>query len=366
VNAPVNIDTANAIPAPDHTAIRSHIAMMHTLASQAGVEGVLTLTRIEGENKIFTERFSIGDVENHANAVIGWSANTGVNLYSPWAIFRKDMPRGSKGAEEHVVAALAFVGDLDADTGKAGTGLAGLPLASPYIMETSEGNFQPVFPLARAMSKAEAKPIAVALSDAIGADSRTKDTSGLFRIAGTLNWPSAKKLERERSPVPQLVKVKLAWTGERIEPATIQAAVKDARPSTKLTIVPKTTAIDWTKVDEHAGWLKSFNDLPKDFSSRGRIIVGHTGNIKDLNFDMEEAGLVVAKPYQSWSEVSIALAAIFKNHGGYTTEKIAAALMCDLTCNQHVTYRRTEARGRTKHCQVVYSIRRTESPTDRR
>jgi predicted P-loop ATPase len=361
MNAPANIDTTRAIPSPDHTAIRSHIEMQHALAKNAGVEGVLTLTRIDGKDKIFTERFAIGDVDSHANAVIGWSSNTGVNLYSPWAIFRNDLPRGSKGAEEHVVAALAFVGDLDADNGKAGTGLVGLPLASPYIMETSEGNFQPVFPLARALSRAEAKPIAVALSDAIGADPRTKDTSGLFRIAGTLNWPSAKKLERGRSAVPQLVKVKLAWTGELVEPATIQAAVKDAKPSAKLTIVPKTTTVDWTKVADDEGWLKSVNDLPKDFSSRGRIIVGHTGNIKDLNFDMEEAGLVVTKPYQSWSEVSIALAAIFKNHGGYTTEKIAAALICDLECNQHVTKLPTDAHKRRA---VERSIARSYTPSD--
>jgi hypothetical protein len=136
MNALTPIDTANATPAPDHAAIRSHIEMMHTLAKNAGVEGVLTLTRMDEKENTLTEKFAIGDVDNHANAAIGWSANAGINLYSPWAIFRKDMPRWSKGAEKHVVAALAFVGDLDADTGKAATGLGGLPLASPYIMET--------------------------------------------------------------------------------------------------------------------------------------------------------------------------------------------------------------------------------------
>jgi len=356
VEAPIN-----AIPAPDQAAIRSHIEMMHTLAKNADVDGVLTLSRIDEKEKIFTERFAIGDVDNHANAVIGWSANTGINLYSPWAVFRRDMPRGSRGAEEYVVAALAFVGDLDADTGNAGTGLAGLPLASPYIMETSEGNFQPVFPLARALSHAEAKPIAVALSDAIGADSRTKDTSGLFRIAGTLNWPSAKKLERGRSKVPQLVKTKLAWTGELIDLATIQAAVKDAKPSTKLSIVPKTTAIDWTKADEHAGWLNGVSDLPENFSPKGRIIIGHTGNLEDLKFDLEQAGLVVTKPYASWSEVGIALAAILKHDGRFPTEKIAAALMCDLTCNQHVTKLSTET-GRRR--AVERSVARSHAPSD--
>lgn len=71
--------------------------------------------------------------------------------------------------------------------------------------------------------------------------------------------------------------------------ATIQAAVKDARPSVKLTIVTNNTAIDWTKVDEHAGWLKSVKDLPDNFNSKGRIIVGHTGNLEDLKFELEPA-----------------------------------------------------------------------------
>jgi hypothetical protein len=118
MNAPANIDTTRAIPSPDHTAIRSHIEMQHALAKNAGVEGVLTLTRIDGKDKIFTERFAIGDVDSHANAVIGWSSNTGVNLYSPWAIFRNDLPRGSKGAEEHVVAALLLLAILTQTTAR--------------------------------------------------------------------------------------------------------------------------------------------------------------------------------------------------------------------------------------------------------
>jgi hypothetical protein len=214
-------------PRPSHVMIRSHVEMLHKLAVNAGVDGVLTLTRIDDKGNTRTERFAIGDVDNHVSAVIGWSTHPGLNLYIPWAIFRKDIPHWSKGGEEHVVAALAFVGDLDADTGKDGTGLDGLPLAPPYVIETSAGNFQPVFPLARPLSRAEAKPLAVALGDAVGADSRTKDTSSLFRIAGTLNWPSAKKLGRGRSAVPQLVTIKTAWAGDLVQPRAIQEAVKD-------------------------------------------------------------------------------------------------------------------------------------------
>ena len=66
----------------------------------------------------------------------------------------------------------------------------------------------------------------MALSDAIGGDSGTKDVSHLWRIAGTLNWPSAKKLGRGRPKTPQLVTIKSAWTGETVEPETLWEAIK--------------------------------------------------------------------------------------------------------------------------------------------
>jgi hypothetical protein len=102
-------------------------------------------------------------------------------------------------------------------------------------------------------------------------------------------------------------------------------------------------AIDWTTVEQHIGWLKSIADLPISFSAKGRAIIGHSGNLNDLNFDLDQAGLLPkdkatgeSKPYQSWSDVSFALAAIFKHDGRYSNEQIAAALMADLDCNQHV------------------------------
>ena len=89
------------------------------------------------------------------------------------------------------------------------------------------------------------------------------------------------------------------------------------------------------------------------------MIIAHTSNIKDLNFDLEY-GFAVTKPYSSWSDVSIALAAIFKNHGRFTTEQIAAALMCDLPCNRHITKEPNEAARRRA---VERSIIRSHEPT---
>jgi hypothetical protein len=96
------------------------------------------------------------------------------------------------------------------------------------------------------------------------------------------------------------------------------------------------TELDWVAVEKHAGWLKNEADLPSDFNTKGKMIVAHIGLIKDLNLDLKQAGLI-EKTYNSWSEVSLALAAIFKADGRFTLEQIAAALMCDLECNKHVT-----------------------------
>jgi predicted P-loop ATPase len=111
--------------------------------------------------------------------------------------------------------------------------------------------------------------------------------------------------------------------------------------------------IDWAKVNEHAGWLKSVSDLPSDFNAKGKIIVAHDGNLEDLNYDLEQAGRAPEKKYQSWSEVCFALAAILKNHGGYTIEQTAAALLCDLPCNRHIT---KKVKERDRHRAVERSI----------
>ncbi|QIG93487.1 virulence-associated E family protein [Bradyrhizobium sp. 6(2017)] len=104
------------------------------------------------------------------------------------------------------------------------------------------------------------------------------------------------------------------------------------------------SSIDWTKVAEHAGWLKSAADLPEDFNAKGKLIVGHTGNLDDLRFDLDQADLA-SKPCKSWSEVSFALTAIFKNDKRFFNEQIAAALLCDLPCNQHILRQRDQRRA---------------------
>ena len=93
--------------------------------------------------------------------------------------------------------------------------------------------------------------------------------------------------------------------------------------------------IDWTSVENYIGWLKSANDSA-NFNIKGKAIIAHSGTLGDLNFDLSHGGILI-KPYQSWSEVSFALASIFKSDGRFSNEQIAAVLMADLDCNRHIT-----------------------------
>jgi hypothetical protein len=125
-------------------------------------------------------------------------------------------------------AALAAVGDIDGDKGVK----TELPVEAPYIVESSSGNFQPVYIFDRPLAVADAKPVLTALCDFVGEDSATKDCSHVWRIPGTLNIPTKSKLARGRSSVPAPVSIKKPYDGGFTSPATLLAlAPRPRRPN---------------------------------------------------------------------------------------------------------------------------------------
>jgi hypothetical protein len=182
-----------------------------------------------------------------------------------------------------------------------------------------------------------------ALMETIGSVAGTQNIDRILRLPGTTNLPTRKKLRDGRVPCPTaLIRFNGATCAVDDFPpaATASSTAEDATSHAETE-----TEINWEQVTAHAGWLNTVADLPRDFNAKGRVIVGHSGNVKELNFDLKLAGLV-EKPYSSWSEVSLALTAIFKADGRFTLDKIAAALLCDLDCNRHVTKQRDEATRR--------------------
>ena len=226
-------------PAPDSTAIRQQVEMQHRLAKMAitanpAMDGVFKFAAIrEGKTPIIHE-FKPGDVDGMVGCIARYSSWDGYNVYTTWALFRPNA--SSTGALADLTAVLALVIDSDADTGKSATP----PLDPPFSIETSAGNFQFVYPLSRALGEEEASAIADTLTTVSGGDSRGKDPSSLWRSAGTPNRPTKKKLGRNRSPIPHVVRISHEWNGELVSPEDLSAAIKMAKPAVPARVKPKT------------------------------------------------------------------------------------------------------------------------------
>src|SRR5207248_1163545 len=105
----------------DRGAVEQHLALLHDLARASGADGKLVLFAV-GENsqtgrkvKPRALHFAIGDVNTMAEAAASFANEEHVNVYAPWAVFRSDLACNAKGDEQHVLATLALVADLDND-----------------------------------------------------------------------------------------------------------------------------------------------------------------------------------------------------------------------------------------------------------
>ena len=123
-------------------------------------------------------------------------------------------------------------------------------------------------------------------------------TSTAWRaLAGTINIPNAKKRVKGRprqarvSAQPQRVRHAIQSFTKTVVDAVAEAkrapfVGQEAKPSGATDI-----KIDWSKV-KRPGWLKSVADLPDDAPAKLKHIIGHTGNLKELNEDLIQLGML--------------------------------------------------------------------------
>jgi RepB DNA-primase from phage plasmid len=103
------------------------------------------------------------------------------NAYTPLAIFRPDLPPGTKGSERDIVASLGLVADFDDPD--AARWAKRLPLPPNYVLETSAGRFQAFYLFDKPEAVEVVKLVAERLKKFAGCDHGTSDISHVWRIS---------------------------------------------------------------------------------------------------------------------------------------------------------------------------------------
>jgi hypothetical protein len=236
-NRPVGDE--NQPPSFDYDAITFHVEMLFSLAQGYPYPGKLIVMALTAEQPApYIAHFKTDD-PHVVNRMVRWISlfdpanglHRSSGIYCPWAIFHPDIPKYSKGRECDIVAVLAAGADIDADCGDN----IELGIEPSAVLATSGANRQALFVYPKPLCFAEAKPVSQALhrltskvdDPSVKGDNAAKDCSRAWRVAGTLNCPSAAKITRGRDPRP----ARVHWVGEFgaiVDPAVILAAAGPA------------------------------------------------------------------------------------------------------------------------------------------
>jgi DNA-binding transcriptional ArsR family regulator len=198
---------------------------MHAITAQAkaaleGIEkpGYLQLSRLHPTSEqLVPSRFVIDDVEHMVAAAIFDSEN-GHNCYVEGRTVSEDLRGSARGTLAETRAVFALVIDSDGDKGMGWTPTTRVSMT----VETSPGNFQFWFFLREAVGPELAQKLGERIRRAVNSDKDTGNPTQPYRVAGTVNYPNKKKIERGRVTVPtRLVEFdpEVLWTREEIEQA---------------------------------------------------------------------------------------------------------------------------------------------------
>lgn len=291
-------DQAITAHGKEPSGIRTHVEMLHDLA--AGIDGVLVSSTYYANSSGGTiTHHPVGDVDGMVAAIEAHLDTPGANSYIGLQVMRRGLQRGKRGTEADIVAVLGLVADMDGDTGN---NSGEYPLPPNYIVESSAGNLQAFWLFDRPVTPAVAKEIAAGLQVATASDHCTKDITHVWRVPGTLNHPNTKKLERGRSPEPQLVRVAQEWDGTFTDPTALALAVAGRGASTLETNpveLGELPSVDGIEVSERAAEKLARNLEPgEDRSGQAYAVV------EQLHFDghtAEEAAALFVAATGNWT-----------------------------------------------------------------
>src|SRR5262249_9226320 len=126
------------------------------------------------------------------------ASEAGHNVYVEGRTVRRGLGAKHRGGLEDTVAVFALVVDSDNDKGKAWAPTVPISLT----VETSPGNKHFWLFLGTALEPAPAQKLGARLRAATNADDDTGNVCQPYRVAGTVNSPGKKKLERGRVITP--------------------------------------------------------------------------------------------------------------------------------------------------------------------
>jgi RecA-family ATPase len=197
-----------------------HIITAQAKAALAGIErpGLLQLSRLHPTSEqLIPSRFIPDDIERMIEAAIT-DCEAGHNVYLEGRTVRQGLRGSDRGKLTDTTAVFALVIDSDADKQ-----MGWSPTVHPSLtVETSPGNFQYWFFLREAIDPERAQKLGERIRRAVKSDHDTGNPTQPYRVAGTVNYPSKKKIERGRVTVPtRLIEFdpEQLWTPEEIEQA---------------------------------------------------------------------------------------------------------------------------------------------------
>ena len=126
--------------------------------------------------------------------------------------------------------------------------------------------------------------------EALGSVAGTQNIDRILRLPGTINLAECEEATRRThcmsDQADQVQRRNVQAGGFPSAAASPRRVIMAPAPAPQAPATPRpaTSTIDWSKVEQHAGWLKNVNDLPDNFSLKGKMIVVHGGNLDDLEF----------------------------------------------------------------------------------